>query len=162
MKKALVIFFLGVCFMMYPVLTVQAGGMGITSVGAKASAMGGSFRAIANDWSAAYYNPAGLFYVTDNELTVNEVISNFQLKYTPNIAADNPSAANTLANKIEKNLELLSDNPKLGRIPRDEEIRNLGYRYIIIQNNIVFYTIDERTIFIHRILHSARNYKSLL
>ena len=78
------------------------------------------------------------------------------------IAADNPSAANTLANKIEKNLELLSDNPKLGRIPRDEEIRNLGYRYIIIQNYIVFYTIDERTILVHRILHSARNYKSLL
>jgi len=78
------------------------------------------------------------------------------------IAADSPSAANTLANKIEKNLELLSDNPKLGRIPRDEEIRNLGYRYIIIQNYIIFYTIDERTILVHRILHSARNYKSLL
>ncbi len=78
------------------------------------------------------------------------------------IAADNINAANTLANKIEKNLELLSDNPKLGRIPRDEEIRNLGYRYIIIQNYIIFYTIDEKTILVHRILHSARNYKSLL
>ncbi|MCP5061287.1 MAG: type II toxin-antitoxin system RelE/ParE family toxin [Ignavibacteriae bacterium] len=78
------------------------------------------------------------------------------------IAADNPNAANTLANKIEKNFKLLSDNPKLGRIPRDEEIRNLGYRYIIIQNYIIFYTIDQRTILVHRILHSARNYKSLL
>lgn len=78
------------------------------------------------------------------------------------IAADNPNAANTLANKIEKNLELLSNNPKLGRIPRDEEIRNLGYRYIIIQNYIVFYTMDEKTILVHRILHSARNYKTLL
>jgi len=78
------------------------------------------------------------------------------------VAADNLRAANTLANKIEKNLELLSDNPKLGRIPRDEEIRNLGYRYLIIQNYIAFYTIDKRTILIHRILHGARNYKSLL
>jgi len=78
------------------------------------------------------------------------------------IAADNPNAASKLANKIEKDLELLSENPKLGRIPRDEEIRGLGYRYIIIQNYIIFYTIDERTILIHRILHSARNYKSLL
>jgi toxin ParE1/3/4 len=78
------------------------------------------------------------------------------------IAADNINAANTLATKIEKNLELLSENPKLGRIPRDEEIRNLGYRYIIIQNYIIFYTIDEKTILVHRILHSARNYKSLL
>ena len=78
------------------------------------------------------------------------------------IAADNPNAASKLADKIEKNLELLSENPKLGRIPRDEEIRNLGYRYIIIQNYLIFYTIDERTILIHRILHSARNYKSIL
>ena len=78
------------------------------------------------------------------------------------IADDNPSAAEAIANKIEKNLELLSDNPYLGRIPRDEEIRNLGYRYIIVQNYIVFYTIEERTILIHRILHGARNYKSLL
>lgn len=78
------------------------------------------------------------------------------------VAADNPNAANVLATKIEKNLELLSDNSKLGRIPRDEDIRNLGYRYLIVQNYIIFYSTEERTIIIHRILHSARNYKALL
>ncbi len=78
------------------------------------------------------------------------------------IAADNPIAANTIADKIEKNIELLSENPLIGRIPRDEDIKNLGYRYIIVQNYIVFYAIEERTILIHRILHGARNYKSLL
>ncbi len=78
------------------------------------------------------------------------------------IADDNPTAANSIADKIEKNIELLSGNPLLGRIPRDEDIKNLGYRYIIVQNYIVFYTIEERTIFIHRILHGARNYKTLL
>lgn len=78
------------------------------------------------------------------------------------IAADNPFAANTIADKIEKNLLLLSENPKLGRIPRDEEIRILGYRYLVVQNYIIFYTIEERTVLIHRILHGARNYKSLL
>jgi len=78
------------------------------------------------------------------------------------IADDNPTAAEAIATKIEKNLELLSGNPNLGRMPRDEEIKNLGYRYIIVQNYIIFYTIEERTILIHRILHGARNYKSLL
>ena len=78
------------------------------------------------------------------------------------IAADNLKAANTPTIKIEKNLELLSENSKMGRISRDEEIRTLGYRYIIVQNHIIFYTIEERTILIHRILHGARNYKSLL
>lgn len=78
------------------------------------------------------------------------------------IAADNPSAADTIADKIEKNLEVLSENPSLGRIPREEELRNLGYRYLIIQNYLIFYTIEERTIYIHRILYGARNYKTLL
>lgn len=78
------------------------------------------------------------------------------------IVDDNPNAAEVMATKIEKNLELLSNNPNLGRIPRDEEIKNLGYRYLIVQNYIIFYTVEERTILIHRILHGARNYKSLL
>lgn len=78
------------------------------------------------------------------------------------IADDNPTAAEAIATKIEKNLELLSENPRLGRVPRDEEIKNLGYRYIIIQNYIVFYTVEEKMILVHRILHGARNYKSLL
>ncbi len=78
------------------------------------------------------------------------------------IAADNPTAADAIANKIEKNLETLSENPNLGRIPREEEIRNLGYRYLIAQNYLIFYTIEEKTILIHRILHGARNYKTLL
>jgi len=78
------------------------------------------------------------------------------------IAADNPTAADAIANKIEKNLELLSENPNLGRIPREEEIRILGYRYLIVQNYLIFYTMEEKTIFVHRILHGARNYKTLL
>ena len=78
------------------------------------------------------------------------------------IAADNIAAAENLARKIEKNLELLASNPKLGRIPREEETRNLGYRYLIVNNYIIFYTVEDKTILIHRILHGARNYKTLL
>jgi toxin ParE1/3/4 len=78
------------------------------------------------------------------------------------IASENPTAANSIATKIEKNLELLSENPLMGRIPRDEEIRNLGYRYLIVKNYIIFYTIENKTILIHRILHGARDYKPIL
>lgn len=78
------------------------------------------------------------------------------------IAADNPIAANAIANKIEKTLESLSVNPLMGQAPRDEEIRKLKYRYLIVQNYIIFYTIENKTIYIHRILHNKRDYKSLL
>ena len=78
------------------------------------------------------------------------------------VAADNPTAADKLAKKIESNLELLSENPLLERIPRDKEIRSLGYRFLIIQSYLMFYTIENKTIYIHRILHGSRNYKSVL
>lgn len=78
------------------------------------------------------------------------------------IAADNSKAAENLANKIEKNLKLLSDNPLLGKIPSDSDLKLLGYRYLIIENYLIFYTIEKRTVLIHRMLHGARNYKSLL
>lgn len=78
------------------------------------------------------------------------------------VADDNIVAAKNLADKIEKDLKLLSENPFLGRVPRDEEIKNLGYRFLIAQTYIIFYTIENSSILVHRILHQARNYKSIL
>jgi toxin ParE1/3/4 len=78
------------------------------------------------------------------------------------IASDNVRAAENMATKIEKNLELLSENPLLDKIPADEDLKLLDYRYLIIENYIIFYTIEQKSIYIHRILHGARNYKSLL
>lgn len=78
------------------------------------------------------------------------------------IAADRPSAAEALATKIEKNIQLLSNNPYLGQIPKEEELAHLNYRYLVVENYLVFYTVERHTIYIHRILHGARDYLSLL
>ena len=40
--------------------SVFASGVGLTGIGARATALGGNFRGVANDWSAMYWNPAGL------------------------------------------------------------------------------------------------------
>ncbi|MBL7995484.1 type II toxin-antitoxin system RelE/ParE family toxin, partial [bacterium] len=37
-----------------------------------------------------------------------------------------------------------------------------GYRYLIVDNYLIFYTIEEETIFVHRIIHGARDYRRLL
>lgn len=77
------------------------------------------------------------------------------------IAAERPSAAEALANKIEKNLSLLAKHPHLGRIPKEEELTRLGYRYLVVQNYLIFYTIEQQTVYVHRILHGARDYLGL-
>ncbi|MFA5835213.1 MAG: type II toxin-antitoxin system RelE/ParE family toxin [Bacteroidota bacterium] len=78
------------------------------------------------------------------------------------ILGENVSAAISIADKIESNLQLLERNPQLGRIPNDEELLRLGYRYLIVLEYLVFYKIEDTTIIVYRILHGARNYKSLL
>ena len=93
-------------------------------------------------------------FLTIAEEDLNEIASY--------IALDNPKAANALVTKIEENLLLLSENSLLGRLPRDEEIRKLGFRYLVVRNYIIFYTVENKTFYIHRILHGARNYKTVL
>jgi toxin ParE1/3/4 len=78
------------------------------------------------------------------------------------IAADRLRAAKNLADRIEKNLKLLSNNPHLGRIPKEEELAKAGYRFLIIENYLLFYIVEGKTIYIHRIIHGAREYFSLL
>ena len=77
------------------------------------------------------------------------------------IAADRPSAAEALATKIEKNLKLLSQNPHLCRVPKERELSRLHYRYLVVENYLIFYTIEGQSIYIHRMLHGARDYLSL-
>jgi toxin ParE1/3/4 len=77
------------------------------------------------------------------------------------IAADRPPAAEALAAKIETNLRLLTSNPHLGHVPKEEELARLHYRYLVVENYLLFYTIEGRVIYIHRILHGARDYLAL-
>ncbi|HLT25031.1 MAG TPA: type II toxin-antitoxin system RelE/ParE family toxin [Ignavibacteria bacterium] len=78
------------------------------------------------------------------------------------VFANNPSAAITIAEKIEKNLELLSENPLMGKIPQDQNIQNFNYRYLIVDNYLIFYSVEPKEIYIQRIFHGARNYKDIL
>jgi plasmid stabilization system protein ParE len=77
------------------------------------------------------------------------------------VAAERPTAAEALANKVEKNLALLAKHPLLGRVPKEPELLRSGYRYLVVENYLIFYAIEETTIYVHRILHGARDYLSL-
>lgn len=78
------------------------------------------------------------------------------------IFANNPSAAINIAERIEKKLQLLSENPLMGKIPQDNDIQNFNYRYLIIEDYLIFYSVEINEIYIHRIIHGARSYKDIL
>jgi len=101
-----------VFFALVLVVPASGGGMEISGVGARAKGMGGAFRAISDDWSAAYYNPAGLYYVTENQLSFNEVMTNYQFEYTPLVKYDGYGVG-YYDGLIHNRYEILT-NPTLG------------------------------------------------
>ena len=68
-------------------LSLRASGFENTGLGTTARGMGGAFRAVANDWTAAYYNPAGYAYIVDNQLGGALALFNLRNEITPDYAA---------------------------------------------------------------------------
>lgn len=77
------------------------------------------------------------------------------------VAADNPAAAMALADTIEKSLDDLASHPRMGRVPDDPSLMQMGYRYLVVENYLVFYVVEARVVIIHRIFRGARNYRDL-
>jgi long-chain fatty acid transport protein len=63
---------------------LTAAGFENTGLGVQARAMGGAFSAIADDWSAAYYNPAGYAWLKDNQLGGNTAFLHYRNELVPN------------------------------------------------------------------------------
>ncbi|MDZ4724200.1 MAG: outer membrane protein transport protein [candidate division Zixibacteria bacterium] len=75
---------LGLSLGLFACLQVSAAGFQNTSVGATSKGMGEAFRATANDWTAAYYNPAGYAFIPDNQLGLNWAFPYLRHELTPN------------------------------------------------------------------------------
>ena len=78
------------------------------------------------------------------------------------VLRDKPSAATSLLDKFNHSITQLSLNPELGVIPKDDRLKNLEYRMLIVEKYLVFYVIKPRSIQIRRIIHGARKYSFLL
>src|SRR3989304_5569875 len=77
-------FFWGVLFFVFILAgSVQSGGYALSGLGAHANGMGGAFRALADDWSAAFWNPAGLAFQTRSEFTLGGALAASRVKYLP-------------------------------------------------------------------------------
>lgn len=78
------------------------------------------------------------------------------------IAEDSPTRAQSFVEKIDKRIELLEQQPLLGRVPRHPKLREYGYRVLIVESYLVFYIVHKQTIEIHRVVHGLRNLDYLI
>jgi len=78
------------------------------------------------------------------------------------IKKDNPTAANSQLEKFDKAISQLASSPLLGVIPKDERLKKLGYRMLIVDKYLVFYVVKTEYVQIRRIIHGARRYSFLL
>ena len=62
---------------------------------------------------------------------------------------------------IEK-IKTLTTMPERCPLAKDTRLRLRGYRTLIVNNYIVFYVINKKTVEILRILYARRQYKDLL
>ena len=63
---------------------------------------------------------------------------------------------------IVEQISSLSSMPERCLHPKDLALAAKGYRYLIVNDYIVFYIVADDTVQIRRILYGRRNYKSLL
>ena len=77
------------------------------------------------------------------------------------IKKDNPAAAVQFIERIDKTIGKLSTFPYLGKVPKDDRLKVMGYRMLIIDNFIIFYVV-KKVIEIRRVIHGSRRYEFLL
>ncbi|MEW6049674.1 MAG: outer membrane protein transport protein [Candidatus Zixiibacteriota bacterium] len=79
---------------------LTAGGFENSGVGTKARGMGGAFRAVADDWTAAFYNPAGYAQIPDNQFGANAGFLHLRDQLTPDYQGINMPAENGMYNGL--------------------------------------------------------------
>jgi long-chain fatty acid transport protein len=82
-KNLFISFFL-FFLLIYP-LRAYSSGLTPSGVGAKALGLGGAFRGLADDWSASFWNPAGLAFQTKSEVNFSFMVLSPRPKYTPDV-----------------------------------------------------------------------------
>ena len=78
------------------------------------------------------------------------------------IAHDSSHRAQKFIEKLNDRSGLLEDNPHLGRVPRHPKLRDDGYRVLVVESYLVFYTIRGQTIEVHRVVHGSSNLDQLI
>jgi len=78
------------------------------------------------------------------------------------IMKDSPSRALSFVSSLDKRIGALAGQPQMGRVPRNEKLRKIGYHLLIIEDYLVFYMVRGQVVEVHRVLHGSRHYEEIL
>jgi toxin ParE1/3/4 len=90
-------------------------------------------------------------------VAVDDLISIFDW-----IAHNSPAHAAAFVDMLDQRIGSLRSHPLLGRVPRDEKLKNTGYRVLFIEEYVVFYVVRGKTVEIHRVIHGSRNLEDII
>lgn len=76
----------------------------------------------------------------------------------------NKQAATRLIDLFDKNIRTLADMPEGYPLANDEYLRNMGIRFILVKNHIIFYTVNitKQMVYVVRVLYGKRNWIDIL
>ena len=80
---------------------------------------------------------------------------------TEHLETLSPEAAIQYFDLFMEKADTLSKTPESSPLARDTQLRLRGYRMLSIENYIVFYVINGKTVEIRRILYARRQYERL-
>lgn len=70
---------------------------------------------------------------------------------------DSPEAARKLARSVFDTLELVCSTPRMGMVFEDASLENRVYRWILVDKYRLFYTFENETVTVWRILHCQQD-----
>ncbi|MEO8513120.1 MAG: type II toxin-antitoxin system RelE/ParE family toxin [Ignavibacteria bacterium] len=75
---------------------------------------------------------------------------------------ESPGYAEEFLNKFYSSIKKLERFPRSGKITEMFSLNRAGYRFIKMGNYYIYYKIEESTVYIFRIIHTARDQKKTL
>ena len=96
----------------------KAAGYANSGIGLRAMGMGNAFRAVASDWTAAYYNPAGYATIYDNQLGANVAFIHLRNELNPDFKTGGIYETGVYNDRVNYNNHQILDNPSGGFVVR--------------------------------------------
>ena len=80
----------------------------------------------------------------------------------PNISADAARTIEALGVHAADAVDSLARFALRGAVPRDDRLRDLGFRFLVVTPHLVFYKVLAREARVYRVLHGQRAYEEIL